>query len=62
MEAANLQVRLATAETSLDLADLLVAAAAREHGGTLATANRSDFDKPSIYELLDMVIVDVSAG
>lgn len=59
MEAANLQARLATADTSLDLADLLIAATARELGATLVTANANDFDKQPIHELLDVDIVTV---
>jgi predicted nucleic acid-binding protein len=57
VEAANLRARLATAETSLDLADLLVAATAREAGATLVTANSNDFDKKPVHELLDVDIV-----
>ena len=60
MEAANLQTRLATADTSLDPADLLIAATAREYGATLVTANENDFDKQPIHELLDVDIVDVA--
>jgi predicted nucleic acid-binding protein len=56
-EAANIQARLATAGTSLDLADLLIAGTAREHGCTLATGNKQDFDKPPVHELLDVDIV-----
>jgi tRNA(fMet)-specific endonuclease VapC len=59
MEAANLRGRLATTETSLDLADLLIAATARVHGATVATANKNDFDKQPIHELLDVDIVDI---
>lgn len=59
MEAANLRARLATANTGLALADLLIAATAREYGATLATANERDFDKQAIHELLDVDIVDV---
>jgi predicted nucleic acid-binding protein len=59
MEAANLRARLATADTALDLADLLIAATAREHGATLATANKNDFDKQAIHELLDIDVIEV---
>ena len=58
-EAANLQARLATTNTSLDLADLLIAATAREYGATLTTANRNDFDKQPLHELIDIDIVHV---
>ncbi|WP_135823221.1 type II toxin-antitoxin system VapC family toxin [Halostella litorea] len=61
-EAANIQARLATANTSLDLADLLIAATAREYGATLATANKNDFDKRAVHELIDIDIVDVGGG
>lgn len=59
MEAANLEARLATADISLDLADSLVAATAREYGATLVTANKNDFDKKPVHELLDVAVVDV---
>lgn len=58
VQAANLRARLATTDTSLDLADLLIAATAREHGATLATRNKNDFDKSPIRELMDVDIVD----
>lgn len=57
-QAANLKARLATAGVSLDLADLLVAACAREGGATLATANKHDFDKSPIHQLLNVDIVE----
>lgn len=60
LEAADLRTLLANVGTALDTGDLLVAATARQHGGTLATANRNDFDKPPIHELLDVVIVPTS--
>ncbi|MFB6151463.1 MAG: type II toxin-antitoxin system VapC family toxin [Haloarculaceae archaeon] len=56
-EAANLCARLETTDTSLDLADLLIAATAREHGATLATANENEFDKGPIHDLMDVDIV-----
>lgn len=56
-EAANLNARLAAAGTSLDVPDLLVAAAAREHGCTLATRNKNDFDKSPIHELVTVDII-----
>ena len=57
IEAADLQTSLTTAGTSLDTGDLLVAATARQHDGTLATANRNDFDKSPVHQLLDVDIV-----
>jgi predicted nucleic acid-binding protein len=59
-EAANLRARLAEAGTSLDVPDLLVAATARTEGATLATANKNDFDKTPIHELLTVDIVPTS--
>jgi predicted nucleic acid-binding protein len=57
LEAANLGSLLENAGTSLETADLLIAATTRQHGGTLATANKNDFDKQPIHELLDVDIV-----
>ncbi|MDY6818657.1 MAG: type II toxin-antitoxin system VapC family toxin [Halobacteriales archaeon] len=57
LEAADLRSLLENAGTSLDTGDLLVAATARQHSGTLATANKNDFDKQPIHELLDVDIV-----
>jgi predicted nucleic acid-binding protein len=56
-EAANLRARLDAAGTGLDVPDLLIAAAARAHGCTLATRNENDFDKAPVHELLDVDIV-----
>lgn len=60
VEAANMRARLATVETSLDLADLLAAATARQADSTFVTANRNDFDKPPVHELLDVEILDLA--
>lgn len=60
LEAANLQNALGKTQTSLSTGDLLIAATARQHGGTLATANKNDFNKPQIHELMTVDIVDVS--
>jgi predicted nucleic acid-binding protein len=56
-QAANVRARLASAGTALDVHDLLIAAAAREHGCTLATRNKNDFDKQPIHELLCVDII-----
>jgi predicted nucleic acid-binding protein len=56
-QAANLRARLAAAGTSLAVPDLLVAAAARAKGCTLATRNKNDFDKRPIHELMSVDIV-----
>ena len=60
LEAADLRSLLEDAGTSLDTGDLFIAATARQHGGTLATANKNDFDKEPIHELLDIDIVPTS--
>lgn len=60
LEAANLGSLLENAGTSLDTGDLLVAATARQHGGTLATANKNDFDRQPIHELVDVELVPTS--
>lgn len=57
LEAANIRSLLESTGTSLDTGDLLVAATARQHSGTLATANKTDFDKQPIHELVDVDIV-----
>jgi len=56
-QAANMNARLSSAGTSLDLADLLIAATARENNATLATANKDDFDKTPIHQLMDIDII-----
>lgn len=56
-QAANIRARLDAAQTSLDVPDLLIAAAARTHGCTLATRNKTDFDKSPIHELMDIDII-----
>jgi len=59
VEAANMRAQLATAETSLDLADLLAAATARQAGATFVTANKNDFDKTPIHQLMDVEVLDL---
>lgn len=59
-EAAAIESKLDTAGTSLDGADLLIAGIARSRGGTLATRNKNDFDKPPIHQLMDIDIVTTS--
>lgn len=56
-EAANMNARLDATGTNLDLADLLVAATARENGATLVTRNKNDFDKTPVHQLLDVDVV-----
>ncbi|WP_262177264.1 type II toxin-antitoxin system VapC family toxin [Haloarcula laminariae] len=57
-EAASMETSLDDAGISLDGVDLLIAATARQHQATLATADRNDFDKGPVRELLDIDIVD----
>lgn len=59
-QAANMNARLSSAGTSLDLADLLIAATARENNATLATANKHDFDKTPLHQLMDIDIVETN--
>jgi len=60
IEAASMESSLSKTDTSLDAADLMIAATARQRGGVLATSNKRDFDKQPIRQLLDVDIVDVS--
>lgn len=57
-EAANIDARLSAANSSLDVADLLIAATARANGATLATRDKGDFDKSPIHELVAVDIVE----
>lgn len=57
LEAANIRTLLNSTGTTLDTGDLFVAATARQRGATLATANKNDFDKGPIHELIDVEIV-----
>ena len=57
-EAADLEVSLRKIGTSLETGDLLIAATARNRGGTLATRNKNDFDKTPTHQLMDVDIVD----
>lgn len=56
-EAAAIKSKLSSVGTSLDARDLLIAATARERGGTLATRNKNDFDKQPIHQLMSVDIV-----
>lgn len=60
VEAAVLEGSLRRQDRSLATADLLSAATAREAGATFATADRRDFDKKPLHELLDIDVIDVS--
>lgn len=60
IEAASMESSLSKTNTSLDAADLMIASTARQRGGVLATANKRDFDKQPIRQLLEVDIVDVS--
>ena len=59
-EAASMETSLDAAGVSLDDVDLLIAATARHHQATLVTADRNDFDKTPLHELMDIDIVDAS--
>lgn len=56
-EAAKIEANLQNAGASLNTADLLIAAIARDQGATLATRNKNDFDKQPIRQLMDVDIV-----
>jgi predicted nucleic acid-binding protein len=58
-EAVNIENSLAGTSTSLDPLDLLHAATARSAGATFVTADKRDFDKGPILDLLDVDIVYV---
>lgn len=57
-EAASMETSLDGAGVSLGDVDLLIAATARQHQATFVTADKNDFDKHPIHELLDIDIVD----
>jgi predicted nucleic acid-binding protein len=60
LEAATIENLLDSAGTSLDAGDLLIAAIARNAGARLATANKNDFDKEPIRQLLDVDVIETS--
>ena len=59
-EAASMDSSLEAAGISLDDADLLVAATARQHQATFVTADKNDFDRTPLHELMDVDIVNTS--
>ena len=59
-EAASMETSLEAAGVSLNDVDLLIAATARQHQATFVTADRNDFDKTPLHELIDIDIVDPS--
>jgi len=59
-EAASMETSLEAAGVSLDDVDLLIAATARQHQATFVTADKNDFDKTPVHELVDIDIVDAS--
>ena len=59
-EAASMESSLKAADVSLDDVDLLIAATARQHQATFVTADKNDFDKTPLHELMDIDIIDVS--
>jgi len=56
-EAAMIEISLAKQGVSLDTADLIHVATARESGATFVTRDRDDFDKEPIRQLLDVDIL-----
>lgn len=59
-EAASMETSLEAAGVSLDDVDLLVAATARQHQATFVNADKNDFDKTPLHELMDIDIIDAS--
>ena len=59
-EAASMETSLEAAGVSVDDVDLLVAATARQHQATFVTADKKDFDKTPLHELMDIDIIDAS--
>ena len=57
-EAASMESSLDAAGVSLNDVDLLIAATARQHKATFVTADKNDFDKAPIRELMAIDIVD----
>ena len=57
LEAAYLQDRLASQDTSLDAVDLLNLATAYNEGATFVTHNANDFDKEPLLDLADVDVV-----
>ncbi|TQQ79966.1 type II toxin-antitoxin system VapC family toxin [Halonotius terrestris] len=58
VEAIHLEHALATQEVTLDLADLLHAATARENNATFVTCDVADFDNAPVRQLLDIDIIE----
>jgi predicted nucleic acid-binding protein len=56
-EAAMIETALTQQDTSLDTADLIHVATARESGATFVTRDRDDFDREPIQQLLDVDIL-----
>jgi len=57
LEAAYLQNRLQSQDTSLDAVDLLNLATAYNEGATFVTHNKNDFDKGPLHDLVDVDVV-----
>lgn len=56
-EAAQLRVLLQSHDLTLDLADLLHAATAREAGATFVTRDADDFDHQALQQLMSIDII-----
>lgn len=57
VEAWRLNDRLLSQGIALDKLDLLNLATAHEAGATFVTHNSNDFDKPPIYQLVDLDVI-----
>ena len=57
LEAAYLDEQLRSQDVRLDPVDLLTLATAHAAGGTFLTHNATDFDKPPLYDLVDLDVV-----
>lgn len=56
-EAAQIRASLAAQDVTLDTADLLHAATAREAGATFVTRDVDDFDQEPLLQLLDVALI-----
>ena len=59
-EAVSMETSLEAAGVSLNDVDLLIAATARQHQAKFVTADKNDFHKTPLHELMDIDIVNTS--
>lgn len=57
LEAAEVEASLAAQGTSLRMRDLLIAAHARDAGGTFVTFDKGDFRNEAVQQLLDVEVL-----